>query len=316
VLKQCRVLTILYCTVVAFSHAQMGGKAGAFSRLGFGARGMGMGNAQTAVTTGDVAAYYNPALLPSAEYRYASASFGILTLDRKLNFVSFTQTLPPNAGISAGIINSGVSNIDGRDRDGEPTGLLRTSENQFYLGFSVRPKGGLSLGVNLKLYYYHLYTDVSTTTVGVDIGALLPIGESLTIGATARDINSRYKWDTSKLLGQQGNTTEDKFPQLYTIGAAYKLPDSLALIAVDVEFSSQSTIIARFGAELPVIPELTVRAGMDRVDLKEKGNGVTPTFGFTIRKSFDDFEPAIHYAFIVEPFASTGMHIISLSVRF
>jgi hypothetical protein len=62
--------------------AQIGGEPGAFSRLGFGARGMAMGNAMAAVTGGDVVAYYNPALLPSVDYRHASASFGILSLDR------------------------------------------------------------------------------------------------------------------------------------------------------------------------------------------------------------------------------------------
>ena len=40
----------------------MAGLAGAPMRMGFGARGMAMGNAMTAVTSGDVQSYYNPAL--------------------------------------------------------------------------------------------------------------------------------------------------------------------------------------------------------------------------------------------------------------
>ena len=36
-------------------------KVGAFSRMGFGARGIGMGNAMSAVTTGNLVSYYNPA---------------------------------------------------------------------------------------------------------------------------------------------------------------------------------------------------------------------------------------------------------------
>ena len=35
---------------------------GAFSRFGFGARGMGMGNAMSSVTEGNIVSYYNPAL--------------------------------------------------------------------------------------------------------------------------------------------------------------------------------------------------------------------------------------------------------------
>ena len=138
------------------TSAQLGGTPGAFSRMGFGARGIGMGNAMTAVTTGDIVGYYNPALLSWSEYRHASASFGILSLDRHLNFLSYSQPLQPNAGISAGIINAGVSNIDGRDADGEPTGPLKTSENEIFLSFSNRFKSGFSLGITIKFLYHQL----------------------------------------------------------------------------------------------------------------------------------------------------------------
>ncbi|MBI4535040.1 MAG: hypothetical protein HY708_02090 [Ignavibacteriae bacterium] len=312
-------LSICCCLLSLFSSiavAQIGGKAGAFSRLGFGARGMGMANALTAVTSGEIVGYYNPAVLPWAEHRYAAATFGILAFDRTLNFISYSQPVKPNAGISAGIINSGVSDIDGRDSDGEPTGPLRTSENQVFLAFSARLQSGFSVGINIKFYHHHLYTDVTATKVGLDFGALVPIGESLTLGATVRDINSEYKWDTSKLYGQRGTTTTDRFPLLYTVGAAYKLPDTLGLVSFDIEASDQKTLIARVGIEYPLIKEITLRGGIDRIDLKEKGNGVRPTFGFTARTGFDAWSPAVHYAFIIEPFASSAMHIISLSVTF
>ena len=38
--------------LAAAGHAQTAGRAGAFARMGFGARGMGMGNAMTAVAGG------------------------------------------------------------------------------------------------------------------------------------------------------------------------------------------------------------------------------------------------------------------------
>lgn len=316
-MKPSTVLLILCLIAVASGYGQIGGRAGAYSRLGFGARGMGMGNALTAVTSGDVVAYYNPASIAQSESRSVSASFGILSLDRKLNFLSYGQPVKPNAGIFLGIINSGVSNIDGRDSDGEPTGPLRTSENQALLGFSIKFKPGFSLGINFKYLYHHLYTDVNSGTFGIDLGALFPVGSNLTLAATVRDINSRYKWDTAKLYGDQsGRTTEDKFPQLYTFAGAYVLPDSLGLVSAEIEASNQKTLIARFGVEVPVIPELTLRAGMDRIDLKERGNGVKPTFGFTARRNIESWTPAVNYAFVIEPFASSAMHVISLSVVF
>jgi hypothetical protein len=303
-------------TFSSAATAQMGGEPGAFSRFGFGARGMGMGNAMAAVATGDVVSYYNPALSPSAAYRSATASFGVLSLDRSLNFVSFTLPLRPKAGLSIGLINAGVSGIDGRDSDGRETGALRTSENQAFLAFGVRVSEALQLGIALKLYYYHLYTDVSSTTVGIDVGALYHAGGGVTIALTARDLNSRYKWDTSTLFGQNGQTTEDKFPLLATAAVSYLLPDSIALVAVEIEQSSRSSTIARAGVEVPLVPEFTVRAGIDRVDISEQGNGVRPSFGFTARTALGSWTPAVHYALVLEPFSPSPLHMISLAVAF
>ncbi|MBI5471742.1 MAG: hypothetical protein HY961_05305 [Ignavibacteriae bacterium] len=310
------ITSIAIITVASTTLAQIGGSAGSYGRMGFGARGMGMGNALTAVTTGDIVGYYNPAALPFTEYRNISASFGILSFDRRLNFLSFTQPLKGRAGISAGIINSGVTDIDGRDSDGEPTGMMQTSENQAFLGFGTQLKNGLAIGINVKFLYHHLYTDVNSTTFGVDVGLLLPIGDRVVVGATGRDFISKYSWNTNKVYGEGGVQIDDKFPQLYTVGVSYKLFDSLGIASADVEFSSKSTLMLKVGVEVPLIPELAVRAGVDRIDLKEKGTGVRPAFGFSARKSFDDLTPALNYAFVLEPFATSGMHMISLSVIF
>ncbi len=310
------VVATLLLTVVTTASAQIGGKPGAFSRMGFGARGMGMGNAMTAVTTGDIESYYNPALLPLQQYRHAAASMGFLQFDRSLNFLSFGQVLPPDAGIAAGVINAGVKEIDGRDSDGQPTGPLRTSENQAFLGFGIRFKPGFSLGLNIKLLYYQLYTDVSSTTVGVDIGFAWPVTQDVIVAATVRDIASKYKWDTSPIYDQQGQTSEERFPQLYTVAASWSLPDSVGIVAGELEFSSAQTTVARIGAEIRLIPELSLRGGIDRVDLRNEGNGIKPSLGFTARKDFQAWVPALQYAYIFEPFAPSGIHMISLSVMF
>ncbi len=296
--------------------AQIAGEPGAFSRLGFGARGMGMGNAMSAVRHGDVVSYYNPALLPWMETRHGTAAIGLLSLDRRLNFLGASFPLPPTAGLSVGLINAGVSGIDGRDSDGEPTGDLSTSENEVFLGFGIRFKPGFSLGVNLKLLYYDLYEDVTSTTFGFDIGAAYPVTRDVTLAITVRDLSSKYSWDTSDLYGQNGQTSTDRFPLLYSGGVAYDLPDSLGLVTAEIEASNASSLIMRAGAEVNLVPELTVRAGIDRLDLKDEGNGVKPTFGFTARKSLGSWTPAITYAFVIEPFAPTGMHVIALAILF
>ncbi len=263
--------------------------------MGFGARGIGMGNAMTAVSWGDLASYYNPALAPWAATRNASAAFGILSLDRSLNALHFGMPLPPQAGLSVGLINSGVTDIDGRNSDGQQTGSLRTSENQFLLGFGIKFPSDISAGINLKILYYNLYAGVTTMTVGLDFGLLARLSPSISVGATVRDINSKYKWDTSSLFGQEGQSAEDRFPTLTTVGAAWLLPSDLGILSADLEFSNVKTITLRTGLEVPIIPELTLRAGLDRIDLKEKGMGVKPSFGFTLARQVDfvDAVPAL-----------------------
>ena len=90
--------------------------------MGFGARGIGMGNAMSSVTTGNLVSYYNPALSPFQENNSFQTGYSFLSLDRSLNFLSFTRKFDfysakdtsadrkpsRTAGISAGIINSGV----------------------------------------------------------------------------------------------------------------------------------------------------------------------------------------------------------------
>jgi hypothetical protein len=313
-----RLALSLIVTLIAGSSApaQMGGAPGSYSRMGFGARGMGMGNAMTAVISGDVGGYYNPAAIPLAPYRTLSGSFGLLSLDRSLNFIGFTQTLPPDAGVSAGLINAGVSNIDGRDEDGVQTGLMKTSEDQAFLGFGLKFQSGFSVGVNLKILYYHLYTNFTSVTAGLDFGVMYRANSALTFGLTIKDVNSKYKWDSTPLYSDQGTTSDDAFPLLLTGGAAWMLPDSIGLISSDIEFSNIRTVFLRLGAEIPVIRELTLRAGIDRIDLKQKGTGASPAFGFTLGRALSGWTPSVTYVYVVEPFAPSGMHVITLGVIF
>ena len=114
-------LIFTICVQAQPKFSEIASMPGAFSRMGFGARGIGMGNALTAVTEGNLVSYYNPALSVFQEGNSFQTSYTFLSLDRSLNFLSFTRRFDLGgkkdraAGISAGIINSGVGKIDGRD---------------------------------------------------------------------------------------------------------------------------------------------------------------------------------------------------------
>ncbi len=310
------VLLLALILVAAEAQAQTAGTAGAFARMGFGARGMGMGNAMTAVITGDPSTYYNPAVAAFAAERTAGATFGVLSLDRTLNFLSYTQAIKPQAGLSFGLINSGVRNIDGRDADGNPTGPLSTFEDQFYFSFSNRVADALALGVTIKLYYSQLYDQVKSSTVGFDLGGLYRLTDRLSVGLAVQDINSKYKWDSKPLYDLNGRTTEDDFPTLYRLGAAYALPDPAATLSAEFERSSAGTTIVRAGVEVAPVENFAVRGGIDRGDFSTDATGIKPSFGFRARNSFNGWTPALDYAYVIESFAPNGMHILTLSVAF
>ena len=308
-------IPLLILIVVLPVQSQIAGTPGAFSRLGFGGRGMGMANALTSVIDGDISSYYNPAVTPFLTDRVAALSYGLLSLDRSLNTLSYSQAIKPTAGFSVGIINAGVSKIDGRDNDGFQTGDLFTSENQFSFAFANRMSRFISLGIAFKIYYYRLYENISSTDLGIDVGGIARLSENLTLGVVLKDLGAKYKWDTSNLYGDQGNTTTEPFPLLRRVGLSYAFNDNVGLVSVDFENSNQNTNIIRVGGELVLSDYFTVRAGLDHWQTDDPAQAA-PTFGFTVLTSTSPLTPVITYAYVIEPYGLFGMHILSLSTRF
>jgi len=296
------------------SKSKLGGEPGATTRLGFGAFGMGMGNAVTSVRSPYIVGYYNPALTPYQVDHVGAASAGFLSLDRNLNFLSYTQPLKPTAGISVGLLNAGVSDIEGRDRDGRRTETYSTSENMLIVSFGIRVGEKLSLGVGPKIYYYSLYTDLSSTTVGFDVGAAYAFSDQIMVGFVVQDINSKYKWDTSELYGIEGNVREEDFPVRYRLASSYTNSAWGLIGSVEFEMIGK-TALARFGAQVDLAEAFAIRAGLDQVSLSDELLP-KPSFGFTVKYSLGSWTPALHYAFILEPYVQSGMHMISVSGTF
>jgi hypothetical protein len=307
-----KFIIIILFLVSADAFSQVGSYAGSFARMGFGARGMGMGNAMVSNIFGDANGYYNPALACFQEKGVVNLGYTFLSLDRKLNFVGFTKKFKlPNqdrggAGISFSLINSGVDKIDGRDNDGTQIGSFNTYENQFYLGTSFLLSENFAAGVGFKMYLSKLFDKVTTTSVAFDIGAVYKHSENLAFGVAIRDISAKYKWDTSDLYGSNGNTTEDKFPTLANIGASYLLPKSLGSVSLEFESYFNPKIkdkvtgetpdrknisYFKLGGEINLNEYIKVRAGLDRIDFtnsnEDIGGNLKPSFGVGFVKALE-----------------------------
>lgn len=300
---------------------------GDFIRMGFLPRGMAMGNALSAVTTGNLSGFYNPAVSPFQEGNYGEAAYTFLSLDRHLNFLNFTKKFDfgrkdsngksrATAGLSLAIVNSGVSNIDGRSNDDFQTGMLSTSENLFFLSFANKFSKKLTIGLGARIYYYRLYDKVNTTATGFDLGAIYTVADNLKLAFVLQDLNSAYKWDTSPLYGTDGVSTTNKFPTVKKLGISY-IPSAFPiLLAAELEFNSYGRKLFRFGSEYEVYPGVFCRAGFDNWVLNNADELLQPSAGFSVAEPFEGVLLQFNYAFVVEQYSRTPRHSAGIGVIF
>lgn len=311
------ILSIIFWNIVFTqqqSSSSIGGLAGAPMRMGFGARGIAMGNAMTAVINGDIQAYYNPAALPFESTPTAIAAYGVLSLDRGLNYLSYTQSLKPNAGISLSLINAGVGNIDGRDEDGVHTQTYSTSENSFMFSFGLQPVPKFSLGITLKVLYYNFVEGMKSTTAALDIGVLYLLTDEFTLGAVVQDINAKYTWDTSPLYGIDGNSGMERFPLRKRIGISWSPLKYSFLVSGEFEAIGSAEFF-RIGSELEVYDGIHIRGGIDQIALNAD-MPAKPSVGISIQTKLSTWTPAFQYAYVFEPYSPSGIHILSFSLKF
>ena len=333
-MKKFLIISFLVFNIVLFAQpefSEMAVKPGAFSRIGFGARGIGMGNAMSSITEGELVSYYNPAVTPFQQNNSFQAGYTFLTFDRSLNYFNYTRrfdfysskdTVLENrkprttAGLSIGVINAGVRNIDGRDNNGLPTGELSTSENQFFIGLANKFSEKLSIGLAVKFYYYSLYEEINTTGLGFDVGALYRINENFNASLVFSDINSKYKWDTAPVYERDGVITEDKFPNLRKIGVSYRNKELGLLSAIEFENSSAETNILRAGVEYNIYEQFFIRGGVDQFNLSNTDWPIKPSLGFSFLKPFGNLVVGVDYAFQIEQYSSADRHILGVNFNF
>jgi len=321
-----KLLAVFILLINTLNYSQpeftdMSSKPGAFSRMGFGARGIGMGNAMSSITEGNLVSYYNPALSPFQNDNSFQTSYSFLSLDRALNFLSFTRRFDfysskDTSAVKTPRSSAGVSGIDGRDNNGLKTKELSTSENQFFLSVANRFSSKLSIGLAIKFYYYKLYEEITSSGLGLDIGALYKVNDNWNVSLMIADINSQYEWDTSPVYNQSGLTTTDKFPVLKKIGVSYRNIEYKLITALEFENSNAGTNVVRLGAEYNIYEGLFLRGGVDNINISNTDDSIKPSFGFSYSKAFGDLKIGVDYAFMMEQYSSSDRHIIGVNFNF
>lgn len=300
------------------------GTAGAFLRMGLGARALAMGDVGVAVPGNSYGIYYNPASLPYLTKKTFSSTYNYLALDRHLNFVGFAAPLKPpaaregetlKAGVGVGWINAGPGELEGRDSDGNRIGTFNYADNAFYFSFALRLADRMAVGFS-PVVVYGSFPDLSddeklyTTRLGFDAGVLVNPWDQLYIGAQVRHINMQYRWDTSTVWNEQGTTRTDKFPRIYRFGVSYLFKFNLMLIG-EYETSDQDDNQLHLGAEYTynaLYPYIfSLRGGYD---------DRSPAFGFGVGFDVWKVRGQLDYAYQIQDVPPYDSQVISFSVSF
>jgi hypothetical protein len=297
--------------VQIISAGDNGGYAGAYLRMGVGARAIALGNSGVAAPLDAFSAYYNAAAFGSSERRMVALSYGFLSLDRHQGFVSFSMRIPPAAGFSIGWIENGIGNIKSYNSIGEQTGDIHYSNNTVLFSFGRKLFLRISMGVTIKIMFENINDgtsqfDYSSRGVGFDLGWHYDITDNFVLGYQICDINSKLKANTEKIF-DLGGTTVDRFPLIQKAGIFYRTPLAWLRIMNDLEWSNKGDIRNHLGIEAVRGKNLALRLGL---------NGTHPVFGAGMDFKIGRNDSLLDYAFVPSLIDEGSSHYFSWQIIF
>lgn len=322
--------------------AQNGGFAGASNRLGYSARGMAMSNAMAAVTSEGAFSYYNPAQAALLlESKQTDLTVGALKYDRVFQSSGIQFQLPPTAGLALNIIRTGVNDIDARTSSGYPLDRFDASEYQFSGAFGLRFSEKFSGGIGLKfsLANYHPQLD-HASSFGIDIGLLYQTDAKFNFSLALKDLFANYSWNAQNLYNlDQSRDVVNQFPTRIISGVSYQVRDLTFSTDMEVQvYNSEiersevviingspvytstteemqtSSFQFRMGGSWRAHERFTLRGGWRLPDAAQVESW-TLSSGFSIHLPFDIFSPSFDYAFVMEPYRISNMHVFSLRLN-
>ena len=331
------LILLALCFVTELTNAQ---NAGSFARIGFGARGISMGNALAGDTRSSTTPYYNPAFAPLGGGQNIEASVASLSFDRSLQFLQLSAPLQSRAGFALGLIHAAVSDIDGRDKSGFHTANLSVDEYAGFLAFGLSFSERVSAGVSLQMFRTDLFDGLTPAkSIGIDLGLAIKIRNNWSVGLVADDLLARYSWDSSD-LGGSGRTITDAFPRRLRLGiSTYQMNGKLSLHTElesrfatsrietrktrvfgdnPAETSEESTLTdqsfrVRYGAEYAPLDGFAIRAGLEQLG-SEVLDSVRPSLGFQGEQKIGNLTLRAEYGLAFEAKSGGKMHLISITI--
>ena len=247
-------LLVLLLAAAGNAEVSVGGRAGAYLRLGVGVRAIGMGGAFTAISDDASASYWNPAGLARLDRIELNGMYSSLSLDRQHNFAGFAYPFKNIGTVSLSCVNLGMSEIEGRNDLGELNGSFSDNEMAFGFAYAKSISSIVSVGIGAK-YLNHTLADNHAKGYGFDAGILANVWRMARIGICIQNIGAKMNWDTD-------SNHEDRIPITGRIGASVSTGRIPIIFAADlVRYEGLGEMQLCVGAEYRPMNSIWIRTG-------------------------------------------------------
>lgn len=229
------------------------GQPGAFLRLGYSARALGMGGAFTSIADDGSALLWNPAGLSQLKNIELTGMYSILSLGRQQNYASVSLPVSNIGTFGIGFIQYGVYDIDKRDEDGNPIGTFSDNEMAIIVGLGRTFHNFISYGASFS-YLMHTIDESKANGIGFDVGVIAhDIFDMVNIGMSIKSLSSNLKWDNTG--------TKEEIPYVMKTGASIKVPSIPLIGSLDYEIIQNGDNNIHVGAQYQILREFLIRAG-------------------------------------------------------
>ena len=255
-----------------------GGSPGSSFNYGTNAREISLSNSIISSYNRGFVAFNNPALLPRIKNNEYGFSYFQMSLDRSIQSITISRSLPPSAGVGLSFYKTGTNNIEATNSSGQEIGNLDCFQGFGMLSFGI-DLGSLSGGFNFKAFFNDINFYKSESSLGFDVGFLYEINESINLSMKIINLSSSFNWKISSSLFDGEQVYEEEIPLNYMFGFSYEILNKL-LISSQIDLSKNFYNKYKVGFEYHLISDLFDYPILLRGGLNSLENELKYTLGF------------------------------------
>ncbi len=279
---------------VVDKKAALGGFDGFVERMGAGTRELGRGNTGSADTSAMPGAYWNPGILGFRENFSYTVNAEKRDLDRMGGSLGLETPVGKRMGVGFAMLYRGDLAFDVIDEDDQTLGTATPYFTMLYLGFAYRATRRDAFGLSLSMSYDNLdvaeyydgyeMVDDFTSPVTLNFGWLRQWDRHWSTSVVIRNLsfskNLSARWTRNPSTDNSIASTEGVRPKVLQIGVGYRsniLGKPVFAWMEALDYQVADTLLAfdpqlhvwtgRVGFECEIIPDGTVRVGMDDLDM-------------------------------------------------